>query len=231
MDFGDFKIDGLLGDGYKKVVSCLDEYGWLANDLSNLSVADVGCFSGGITKILAERNASIVYAIDEIPEHLAQCKLVVEAFDLCNVVTIEDSLYKLNQHIEKNSLDLILCAGVLYHCSDMLVALLTLRDLLKPSGVLLLETNAINDTEHSYANFGNFYAGMWWQPSSLCISDMCEFMGYETSQIHFYETNRCLVKATKSPTPIPYRRGLNYPFSSIHDQTPRTLDATIMRPR
>jgi SAM-dependent methyltransferase len=230
IDFGDFVMPGLLLDSYKIITEHLTTLDWLPDDLLNLRIADVGCFSGGITKILAERNAKIVFSIDEIPEHVEQCKLVKEAFGLSNVHTIESSLYRLLDYIEPNSLDLILLSGVLYHLSDMLVGLVTLRDLLKPNGILLIETNAVNDNEHSYANFGRFYAGMWWQPTSLCISDMCEFMGFSKPDIHFHEQSRCLVKTTKASTSIPFKRGLNYQFDDIHDEKERTLDLSIMRP-
>ncbi len=46
----------------------------------------------------------------------------------------------------------------------MLVGLYVMRQLLEPGGVLLIESNAVDDDTHSYDNFGQFYAGMWWQP-------------------------------------------------------------------
>jgi 2-polyprenyl-3-methyl-5-hydroxy-6-metoxy-1,4-benzoquinol methylase len=230
INFGDFTMPGILGNLYLRIVQNLDSYGWLPVDLSNLRTADVGCFSGGITKIMAERKASIVYAIDEIPEHLEQCKLVKEYFNLTNVEPIQSSLYRLTDHIENETLDLIICSGVLYHCSDMMTALLTLRDLLKPDGVLLIETAAVNDNQKSYANFGRFTSGMWWHPTSLCISDMCEFMGFETPAINFYDPARCLARMTKSEKPITFKRGINYPFADIHDEVQRTTDTSILRP-
>jgi SAM-dependent methyltransferase len=230
MTFGDFAVKGLLENLYLGIVNHLDSYRWLPADLSGLRVADVGCFSGGITKILAERNAEIVYAVDEIPEHLEQCEIVKDYFNLSNIQTIEASLYQLPKHIEPESLDIILMSGVLYHCSDMLVGLVTLRDLLKPDGILLIESTAIDDDQRSYANFARFIAGAWWVPTSLCVSDLCEFMGYLTPDIRFYKPSRCLAKTTKSPKPIPFKRGLNYPFTDINDEFQRTMDVTILRP-
>jgi 2-polyprenyl-3-methyl-5-hydroxy-6-metoxy-1,4-benzoquinol methylase len=228
--FGDFTAKGFLDELYLGIVEHLDSYNWLPADLSGLRVADVGCFSGGITKIIAERKAEIVYAVDEVPAHLEQCELVKEYFNLTNVEPIESSLYRLNDNIEKESLDLIICSGVLYHCSDMLTAFLTLRDLLKPSGVLLIESTAVNDMERSYANFARFIAGAWWVPTSLCISDMLSFMGFETPDIRFYTESRCLVKAIKSNKPIAFKRGLNFGFDDISDGEKRTMSVATLRP-
>jgi SAM-dependent methyltransferase len=230
INFGDFVMPGLFGTSHEIIVNHLTTMGWLPTDLSNLRLADVGCFTGGIAKILAERHASVVFAIDEIPTHTEQCQLVKDAFDLSNIRVITDSLYQLPKFIQLNSLDLIILSGVLYHCSDMLVALLTLRDLLKPSGTLLIESFAVNDFEKSYANFGRFFAGAWWQPSALCISDLCEFSGFNKPEIKFHDKERCFTKAVKNPSPIPFKRGMNYQFANIHDEKPRPTDASIMRP-
>lgn len=231
IDFGDFTVEGLLGRDYEQIARGLDAYEFWPRDLTGLEVADIGCFSGGLSLVMARRGAERVIAVDEIPEHLEQCRLVAEIFDAGSIRHVEASLYELERRIALESLDLILCSGVLYHLSDMLVGLLVMQTLLKPGGVLLLESNAIDDFERSYANFGRFYAGLWWQPSALCIKDMCEFTGYEPPDIRFYRPDRCLARAVKSERPsVPFRRGMTYQVGDIHDRRPRTLDPSIMRP-
>jgi 2-polyprenyl-3-methyl-5-hydroxy-6-metoxy-1,4-benzoquinol methylase len=81
------------------------------------------------------------------------------------VTCLDCSLYDLPRKLAPSSFDVILLSGVLYHLSDMLVGLLALQHLLKEDGVLLIESNAVECFEHSYANFGRFVAGMWWQPT------------------------------------------------------------------
>ena len=61
-----------------------------------------------------------------------------------------------------------------------------MRTLLREGGTLLIETNAVHDDHHSYANFGRFYAGMWWQPTTLRVKDMCEIMGYREVETYAY---------------------------------------------
>ncbi len=230
IDFGSFRKEGLLGETYLKIAGVLDDWGWWPARLDGLCVADVGCFTGGLSLLMAHRGATIVHAVDEIPEHLAQCAFLAETFGMNAVRPVLRSVYRLREEIEPGSLDLILVAGVLYHLSDMMVGLHALRELLKPGGLLLIQSNAVDDFQHSYANFGRFYAGMWWQPTGLCIRDMCEFMGYQDCEVRFYDTNRALARASRVEGEIPFRRGLNWTFDVLRDSKPRTLDATIMAP-
>jgi len=225
IEFPGFTMPGILGTAYQTIIENLTTLGWLPENLSGKRVADIGCFSGGMTKLLADRGAFVV-GVEEIPEHLEQAELVVQSLDLTRVGLIRASLYELRVAMR---FDIVLCSGVLYHLSDMLVGLKAMRDLLEPDAVLLLESNAIDDMEHSYANYGRFYAGMWWQPTSLCISDMCLAMGFAEPEIRFYEPGRCLVRTTASGE-MPFKRGLNYSFADIHDERPRPMDARIMRP-
>ncbi|MDI6689173.1 MAG: methyltransferase domain-containing protein [Actinomycetota bacterium] len=137
------------GNAYLGIAGLLDQWEWWPRSFDGLSLADVGCFTGGLTLLMAARNPKVIYAIDEIPEHIHQCEFLCEVFKCLNVKTIQASLYNLQEHIEASSLDLVLLSGVLYHLSDMLVGLLIIRNLLKPGGILLIESNAVDDDKQS----------------------------------------------------------------------------------
>jgi SAM-dependent methyltransferase len=230
IDLGSFRIEGLLRDAYLSIAGGFDQFGWWPERLDGLAVADVGCFTGGLSLLAAQRGARIVYAVDEVPEHLEQCSLLVDAVGAAAVRPLLRSVYDLAQDIPRRSLDIVVLSGVLYHLSDMLVGLHALRELLKPGGTLLIESNGVDDPTHSYANFGRFYGGMWWQPTGLCITDMCAYMGYEDTQVTFYQPDRCIARATATDRPITYRRGLNAAFESLRDGTVRSLDPAVMAP-
>lgn len=230
IDFGPFTQEGLLGTTWRAVVTALDEAAMWPADLTGLRVADVGAFSGGISALLAGRNADTVYAVDELPGHARQAEVVVDAFGLDNIEVVESSLYGLSDHIELESLDMILLSGVLYHLSDMLIGLYELRRLLRPGGRLVVETNAVADMNHSYANFGRYYAGMWWQPSMLCVQDMLEFMGFEEVRVEPFINSRCIATAVRTAGEIPFKRGLNFDFENRDDATIRKIDPSMMRP-
>ncbi len=231
IDFGPFRKEGFLEDQYLEIAGLFDQWNWWPRDLKGLRIADIGCFTGGLSVLMAGRGAEHVYAVDEVPEHLAQCAFIGETFGIDGVEAVEASAFNVGEHIGAGSLDIVLLSGVLYHMSDMLVGLLALRELLKPGGLLLLETNGVDDNKRSFANFGRYYGGMWWQPSGLCIKDMCEFMGFEAAEPRFYKPDRCLARAVKSEAEdIPFKRGMNWSFSSLQDDHSRSRDRRLMAP-
>ena len=230
IDFGPFRKEGLLKDSFLGIAGGFDARAWWPARLDGMRVADIGCYTGGISVLMAERGAETVYAVDEISEHVDQCRFVAETLRLGTIRPHCRTLYDLSGVIEPKCLDYIVFAGVLYHLSDMLVGLHILRGLLKPGGVLLIESNGVDDFQHSYANFGRFYSGMWWQPTGLCIQDMCSFMGFRDCDVHFYHENRCIARAVSTDADVQYRRGLNARFSSLRDASARSLDPAIMAP-
>jgi SAM-dependent methyltransferase len=194
-------------------------------------VADVGCYTGGLLLYMAARHPAKIYGVDELPTHLDQARFLVDLFRIPNVTLIEDSVYRLSDKIPEQSVDIILLSGVLYHLSDMLLGLYLMRRLLKQGGTLIIETNGVNDMRQSYANFGRFKSGMWWQPSGLCIIDMCQFMGFEDVELFFYKKNRCLARATRAALDeIPFKRGLNWTFDDLTDANRRQFGLAGMAP-
>ena len=235
VDFGPFAQEGFLGRGYLEIVGLLDQWGWWPESLAGKEVADVGCFTGGHTALLAHRGARRVWAVDELPEHLEQARLLTDAFGLEGVEFLHSSVYKLYEAIQPGSLDMVVLSGVLYHLSDMLVGLLMMRRLLKPGGLLLIESNGADDSRRSFANFGRYWGGMWWQPSGLCIRDMCAFMGFADAEVRFYKPDRFLARAVNDgEAEIPFKRGMNWDFPELADAERRTMDRRVMagvRPR
>lgn len=231
VEFGETVQEGFLGRGYLEIVGLLDRWRWWPQDLAGLRIADVGCFTGGHSAIMAHRGAERVYAVDELPEHLAQCEALCAAYGLEQVTRLQSSVYALDQRIDTCSLDLIMLSGVLYHLSDMLVGLLMMRKLLKPGAALILESNGVEDMKRSYANFGRYYGGMWWQPSGRCILDMLEFMGFRDAEVRFYKPDRCLARAVRDESAeIPFKRGMNWPFTDLVDAERRTMNERVMAP-
>lgn len=231
IDFGPFRMEGLLGTTYLAMVGAVDRLRWWPPELDGLQVADIGAFSGAVSALLASRGAAAVYAIDEIPEHVEQARLVAEAFGLSQIRPIQASLYDMEPHVPGGSLDYVFLGGVLYHLSDMLAGLVVLRNLLKPGGWLILETNAVECWTHSYANFGRFFAGMWWQPSALCVVDLLRFAGYSDAELVFYAPGRALARARRGAASAPpFTRGLTIPFESLRDPVDRPMDAGVMAP-
>jgi SAM-dependent methyltransferase len=229
--FGPFTKEGVMKDNFLHIAGHWDAWGWWPQDMQGLRVADIGCLTGGLTMLVAHRGAEEVLAVDQIPEHLDQCSYLSEVFGLKNVRTLTASLYDLPQ-MDVGKFDVVILSGVLYHLSDMLVGILVMRELLKVGGTLLMETAAVGDDEHSYADFGRFAIGMWWRPSTLCVKDMCEFMGMSEVEVKMYWPDRCFARARKSSDEqIRFRRGLNYPFGELKDAVARNMDLGGMAPK
>jgi 2-polyprenyl-3-methyl-5-hydroxy-6-metoxy-1,4-benzoquinol methylase len=231
ISFGPFTKEGVMKDKFLHTVGHWDAWGWWPKELKGLRVADVGCLTGGITMIAAHRGAAEVLAVDEVAEHVDQCAYLAEVFGMKNVQTLTGSLFELPDR-GVGEFDLVILSGVLYHLSDMLVGLYVMRELLKVGGTVLIESAAVDDDEHSYANFGRFAMGMWWQPSRRCIRDMCEFMGLSEVEVRMYLPDRCFARARKtSKEAIPFRRGLHYHFADLRDGRPRSMNLGEMAPR
>ncbi len=231
IDFGAFTQTGLLGSKYLELAGLLDGWDWWPTDLTGKVVADVGAFTGGLSLLMASRGATVVHAVDEVPEHLDQCRLLAETFGVDTVQPVQASLYDLPTSIEPGSLDVVLMAGVLYHLSDMLVGLALCARLLKPGGVLIVESNAVECFEHSYANFGRYFEGMWWQPTARCLQDLSELSGLGQADVRFYKPGRALARMVKpADSTVPYKRGVNLDFADLVDAGERTRDSSLMAP-
>ncbi len=230
MNFGPFEKVGVLQDGYLNIVGHLDKWGWWPTSLQGMRVADVGCCSGGITAFLAHRGAAEILAVEEIPEFAEQCRYVAELFELKQIKLLLTSLYQLPKY-EVGPFDLILLSGVIYHLSDMLMGLLIMRDLLTVGGTLLIESGAVADDKRSYADFCRYAYGSWWRPTTLCLKDMCEFMGFSDVGVRMYRDGHALARMVKADNDeIRFKRGINYPFANLRDKELRTMDHSIMAP-
>lgn len=236
IDFGPFTQPGLLATKYARIAGAFDALDWWPQDLTGLRVADVGAYTGGIAALMAARGAEVVYAVDELPEHGQQAACLADAFGLDAMEIVDASLYDLHERVEPGSLDVIVCAGVLYHLSDMLVGLIRLQQLLKPGGVLLLETNAVEEFERSYANYGRYVGGMWWQPTAACVEDMAGHAGLSDVELRFLQPERLLARAVKrDDAPLPFVRGLVVGPEELGradraDTVERSLDMAEMAP-
>lgn len=60
-----------------------------------MRVTDVGCYTGGLSCLMAKRAAQVFYAVDEIRGNLAQCEFLRETFGLSNVQPLLRTVYRL----------------------------------------------------------------------------------------------------------------------------------------
>src|ERR1700689_1757454 len=53
IDFGHFRKEGLLRDAYLRIAGILDNWAWWPSRLDDMRVADIGCYTGGLSLLLA----------------------------------------------------------------------------------------------------------------------------------------------------------------------------------
>jgi SAM-dependent methyltransferase len=217
------RIEGVLLENYQPILARWRTLGWLPDDLAGQRVADIGGWNGGMTIALAQAGA-LVTNVEEIPAHARQFAFIQETLQLQGTTLITDTLYRMPWFPETRDLDLIVCAGVLYHLSDMIVGLKTLYDCLKAPGTLLIHTQAAPEAEFPHADFAGFAQGVWWQPSISCIEEMLRMVGFDEIESEPYIAREAIVRAKKvTPRQMEFKRGLNYPFANILDDQPRTM--------
>lgn len=124
-------------------------------DLSAMSVLELGCFEGIHTVALAERARRVV-AVDARLENVLKTVIRCWAFD----VTAEVGLWNVEESIPEHMdarCDLLFHVGVLYHLTDPVGHLQTMRSLVSDS--LLLDTHValMKDATRSYKVDGVTY--------------------------------------------------------------------------
>jgi tRNA (mo5U34)-methyltransferase len=90
------------------------------DDLTGMSVLDVGCNAGFYSLEMKRRNADRVVAIDSDPHYLRQARFAAEQSGL-EIEFRQMSVYEVGQFGEK--FDLVIFMGVLYHLRHPLLAL------------------------------------------------------------------------------------------------------------
>jgi tRNA (mo5U34)-methyltransferase len=171
----------------------------LPEDLSGMTVLDIGCNAGFYSMEMKRRGADRVLGIDSDERYLAQARLAREALGYERIEFRNHSVYDVGALGER--FDLVLFMGVLYHLRHPLLALDLIRehvadDLLVFQSmqrgsrqVLPVEEDYdFNETEHFFESgypklhfVERQYAGdwtNWWVPNGACSEAMLRAAGF-----------------------------------------------------
>lgn len=97
--------------------SAIDKH--IPQDLSGMSVLDIGCNAGFFSVAAKKRNADYVLGIDMSPGYVRQAEFVRDVLGL-EIEYRNMSVYELP--VLEGQFDLVFCLGVIYHCSDPFLA-------------------------------------------------------------------------------------------------------------
>ena len=104
-----------------------------------MAVADIGCGTGNVSNWVAQQVGSTgsVVGVDVSAEQVELAQYNAKALGLNNVTFAIGNAYKTG--LPQDSFDLVYCRFLLMHLTNPLDALLQMRSLLKPSGLLVCE--------------------------------------------------------------------------------------------
>ena len=147
-DFGDFKVDGSMGDRHIILMAYfLKLFDIDIQYFHQKKVLDIGCWTGGTTLLLGALGSK-VDAIEEVKKYADMTGFLIKSFGLDNDLSVKsNSLYELNNEQYESQYDIVYFPGVLYHLSDPILALRILYNSLKDNGILLLETYGVNSPQ------------------------------------------------------------------------------------
>jgi len=152
-------------------------------DLKDKVVADVGCNNGYYMFKMLKENPTKIIGFDPSPIMMTQ-------FDFINKFVKSDIRYELLgiEHIKdyKIKFDVIFCLGVLYHRSDPISALKSLKAGLNKNGELILDTFMIDGEDETclipkdrYSKIPNIY----FIPTIHALKNWCNRAGFSSIEV------------------------------------------------
>ena len=153
-------------------------------DLEGKNVADVGCNNGYYMFRMLEFSPSFILGVDPSPLFFTQ-------FELVNRYIGSRKLRYEMLGIEHmpgfaDMFDTVLCLGVLYHRSDPIAALKSLKRSLKRGGELILDTFMIEGDEpicltpeSTYSKISNVH----FVPTVVALENWCKKAGFERFEV------------------------------------------------
>lgn len=209
-DFGSFRLKGQMGERHIKHLAVFrDHFGAPVADLAGKQILDVGCWTGGVSLLLAAEGAEIL-AIDEVGKYCEALNLLCEAFDLRTVEAVPMSLYALARPEYYERFDIVVFAGVLYHLSDVIVAMRTLFNVLKDGGLCLIESTGFPATVPVFGFQRRQWN--WFDPSPAGLEQLLRDVGFSDVKVGPVTPDRRLYAVATRARHVDMRRdGLSVP--------------------
>lgn len=161
---------------YKAIKDLLKLVGFEKNK-SNLKLLDLGCLEGGYAVEFARNGFQKVIGIEGRKSNFEKCEAVAHFLNLNNLEFRHDDVKNIKDY--KESFDVVLCLGLLYHLDSPIEFLQTINNLLSDNGILFLETHYAPKNQNEHENFflknvypdkklyevkyqNETYEGCWW---------------------------------------------------------------------
>ncbi|MCI4345938.1 MAG: class I SAM-dependent methyltransferase [Thermoplasmata archaeon] len=141
-DFGSFRLSGRMGYRHLAVLSVfIDKLRGIPISLAGRKVLEIGCWTGGMSLLLAAMGAEVV-AIEEAKIYVEALAYQQRSFGVEKLEPRTLSLYDLEAPEFQDAYDVVVFSGVIYHLTDPVVGLRLTYNALREGGVCLVETAA-----------------------------------------------------------------------------------------
>jgi len=178
----------------------------IPDDLSGMSVLDIGCWDGFFSFEAERRGAKRVVASD-VWETMGRGAFDFARAELNSAVEpVQASVYDLPDVLSGDRFDLVLFLGVLYHLKHPLLALEKVAEVTAPGGLAIVET-AVDAEALMGRPLMAFYPGdelnhdptNWWTPNVPALASMLGVSGFAgvTARVQLYGGNRSVFHAVK----------------------------------
>lgn len=208
-DFGDFKLEGRMGNRHIAVMKTfIDRFG-LPVELEGKRILDIGPWTGGTSLLLAAMGAS-VETIEEVQKYSWVIRFLAKSFN-AKIKSYPFSLYYAwDKHTRFDCFDYVIFAGVLYHLTDPVLALRIIFNCLKDGGKAFIETAHHNCDKPTFYYTGPSRDGWnWLIPSLSALTQMLKDVGFVDVRAFAPNEKRAYAVATKKKHKDILRAGLS----------------------
>jgi len=188
-DFGSFQMKGRMGDRHIRVLEAFMETGIKLEG----NILDVGVWTGGTSLLLVAMGCRVL-AIEEVAHYATALRYLAYAFGIEDKLTsIALSVYD----IPWADMDIVSCAGVLYHVTDPVYALRKMFESLRDGGKILIESAFCPGNEPIlYYKGGGPSDYIWYLPTPIALTRMMEDVGFSDISYTIY-THRIVAMGTR----------------------------------
>lgn len=156
------------------------EHFGIPDDLTGKSVLDVGCAEGYCSFLAEERGAERVLGIDVEVERIERFRYAAERLG-SKCEAMQRSAYNVYAK-DLGAFDVVFFFGIWYHLRHPLWALERLYHVLNPGGLLLAESERLDDVEgpvaHLCANGFRGDTSTFWIPTLECLMASLKVVGF-----------------------------------------------------
>ncbi len=186
-----------------------------------MTVIDMGCGMGAMTTYLAKAvgNNGKVYAVDASSDQLEIARRKIASEGLTNVEFIQSDIY-LSQEALKAVADIIYMRFVLMHLKDPELAVSTIKNYLKPNGVIASQESILKTCD-------------WLSNQAEIVSELGSIKGVdynigERTQDIFKQTGFGRVEVEYKQLKINYENFKKITLLSLYEWKDKAIEANLM---